>query len=111
MDVLEQVQRKGAGTVEKLAVLRLKVQKFAAFDPGKQRLQPFDRGGGQHAFVAQRIASLARMSLQFRGGVSKQRGQRPQRAFHLGASPVRSEARRVGKECVSTCRFRWFPYP
>src|SRR3546814_15869635 len=47
MDVLEQVQRKGAGTVEKLAVLRLKVQKFAAFDPGKQRLQPFDRGGGQ----------------------------------------------------------------
>src|SRR3546814_8949146 len=88
MDVLEQVQRKGAGTVEKLAVLRLKVQKFAAFDPGKQRLQPFDRGGGQHAFVAQRIANLARMSLQFRGGVSKQRGQRPQREFHLGASHV-----------------------
>src|SRR3546814_14914332 len=22
----------------------------------------------------------------------------------------RSEERRVGKECVSTCRFRWFPY-
>src|SRR3546814_85942 len=88
MDVLEQVQRKGAGTVEKLAVLRLKVQKFAAFDPGKQRLQPFDRGGGQHAFVAQRIANLACMSLQFRGGVSKQRGQRPQREFHLGASHV-----------------------
>src|SRR3546814_11900447 len=22
----------------------------------------------------------------------------------------RSEARRVGKECVSTCRFRWSPY-
>src|SRR3546814_4251308 len=42
----------------------------------------------QHAFVAQRIANLARMSLQFRGGVSKQRGQRPQREFHLGASHV-----------------------
>src|SRR3546814_10939404 len=27
------------------------------------------------------------------------------------AAPVgRSEERRVGKECVSTCRFRWSPY-
>src|SRR3546814_11325428 len=24
---------------------------------------------------------------------------------------VRSEERRVGKECVSTCRYRWVPYP
>src|SRR3546814_14295119 len=23
----------------------------------------------------------------------------------------RSEERRVGKECVSTCRYRWWPYP
>src|SRR3546814_13142333 len=34
----------------------------------------------------------------------------------MGLSPVverdlsRSEARRVGKECVSTCRSRWSPY-
>src|SRR3546814_9397199 len=27
-----------------------------------------------------------------------------------GAIPVRSEERRVGKECVSTCRSRWSPY-
>src|SRR3546814_15943240 len=26
-------------------------------------------------------------------------------------NPVRSEERRVGKECVSTCRSRWSPYP
>src|SRR3546814_9489734 len=26
-------------------------------------------------------------------------------------SPSRSEERRVGKECVSTCRSRWPPYP
>src|SRR3546814_3719137 len=26
------------------------------------------------------------------------------------AIPVRSEERRVGKECVSTCRSRWSPY-
>src|SRR3546814_11669454 len=25
-------------------------------------------------------------------------------------SSARSEERRVGKECVSTCRFRWSPY-
>src|SRR3546814_15639414 len=34
-------------------------------------------------------------------------------AAHLGR-PVeqdRSEERRVGKECVSTCRSRWAPYP
>src|SRR3546814_12912455 len=24
--------------------------------------------------------------------------------------PLRSEERRVGKECVSTCRYRWSPY-
>src|SRR3546814_13831265 len=24
---------------------------------------------------------------------------------------ARSEERRVGKECVSTCRYRWTPYP
>src|SRR3546814_19937573 len=27
-----------------------------------------------------------------------------------GAGPRRSEERRVGKECVSTCRYRWWPY-
>src|SRR3546814_11054001 len=28
----------------------------------------------------------------------------------FGAEPARSEERRVGKECVSTCRSRWSPY-
>src|SRR3546814_8152690 len=33
------------------------------------------------------------------------------RRLGIGLSPaVRSEERRVGKECVSTCRFRWAPY-
>src|SRR3546814_1170603 len=32
--------------------------------------------------------------------------------FHVPVSPFhsRSEERRVGKECVSTCRSRWSPY-
>src|SRR3546814_18560277 len=29
---------------------------------------------------------------------------------HLWIVPNRSEERRVGKECVSTCRSRWSPY-
>src|SRR3546814_17041085 len=29
----------------------------------------------------------------------------------LWESSARSEERRVGQECVSTCRFRWGPYP
>src|SRR3546814_12648708 len=31
-------------------------------------------------------------------------------AVQLGAFDDRSEERRVGKECVSTCRSRWSPY-
>src|SRR3546814_12326952 len=30
--------------------------------------------------------------------------------FSTVISSLRSEARRVGKECVSTCRSRWSPY-
>src|SRR3546814_13329640 len=29
---------------------------------------------------------------------------------HTGPEAMRSEERRVGKECVSTCRYRWSPY-
>src|SRR3546814_5508031 len=40
-----------------------------------------------------------------RGGASARRGLRP-----CGADQFRrSEERRVGKECVSTCRSRWSP--
>src|SRR3546814_14501468 len=31
-------------------------------------------------------------------------------AARIGAHEIRSEERRVGKECVSTCRSRWSPY-
>src|SRR3546814_17293593 len=30
--------------------------------------------------------------------------------FDAKYNPGRSEERRVGKECVSTCRSRWWPY-
>src|SRR3546814_14504013 len=41
-----------------------------------------------------------------RGGHAAQTTGRP---LPLGC-PVRSEERRVGNECVSTCRSRWSPY-
>src|SRR3546814_8656274 len=33
-----------------------------------------------------------------------------QHGVALGGDAVRSEERRVGNECVSTCRSRWSPY-
>src|SRR3546814_13530964 len=37
-------------------------------------------------------------------------GRIPQISVVLGPAAGRSEERRVGKECVSTCRSRWSPY-
>src|SRR3546814_15483738 len=37
-------------------------------------------------------------------------GTQRQRFRNRGSRLVRSEERRVGKECVSTCRSRWSPY-
>src|SRR3546814_11055627 len=34
----------------------------------------------------------------------------PDPVIELSVEPKRSEARRVGKECVSTCRSGWQPY-
>src|SRR3546814_9908086 len=36
--------------------------------------------------------------------------EHPAELLRLGAVDQRSEERRVGKECVSTCRSRWSPY-
>src|SRR3546814_12586730 len=52
------------------------------------------------------MAGLQRMSSISAAGASTITLQ-----FTLGvALDVRSEERRVGKECVSTCRSRWSPY-
>src|SRR3546814_18081245 len=46
------------------------------------------------------------------GSVPDGVGRVPRTAPGTGrrAAPARSEERRVGKECVSTCRSRWSPY-
>src|SRR3546814_16767933 len=47
------------------------------------------------------------------GAFRADRGERHRGAARRcrGARPPRSEERRVGKECVSTCRSRWSPSP
>src|SRR3546814_18778212 len=40
----------------------------------------------------------------------RQRGSAVPHVPLLAGQTVRSEERRVGKECVSTCRSRWSPY-
>src|SRR3546814_13738314 len=44
-------------------------------------------------------------------GVARENGvEITELSTHLQGQLVRSEERRVGKECVSTCRSRWSPY-
>src|SRR3546814_15069730 len=44
-------------------------------------------------------------------GIERSAHQRGVVWRRLDVDPYRSEERRVGKECVSTCRSRWSPYP
>src|SRR3546814_5054487 len=57
--------------------------------------------GGQYNFVAKAIALMVAQPSMIKRPVVEQGG-----ALLVG----RSEERRVGKECVSTCRSRWSPY-
>src|SRR3546814_12987594 len=54
-------------------------------------------------------------SLTFQGGTSLRLCHRAPRLSEdldfAGGIDFRSEQRRVGKECVSTCRPRWSPHP
>src|SRR3546814_20378496 len=53
-----------------------------------------------------------RVALMAEGGTGDavQRGQELRRMFLGRAIEPRSEERRVGNECVSTCRSRWSPH-
>src|SRR3546814_13226874 len=64
------------------------------------------------AIVARRevIGRAARVGDALAGNDAGWIGGHPIVAEHLCGLPGRSEERRVGKECVSTCRSRWSPY-
>src|SRR3546814_12467536 len=54
-----------------------------------------------------RVPGAGRMVI---GGGGVQRYSSPGSNFVADGQQGRSEERRVGKECVSTCRSRWSPY-
>src|SRR3546814_5824722 len=56
-----------------------------------------------------RVRRRVRGRLRFLSG-SPRDGRGPTRHDAQAHAPARSEERRVGKECVSTCRSRWSPY-
>src|SRR3546814_17692414 len=69
----------------------------------------FDGRGGPSWALAGAIATSAAASA---GNMSRaKRGvERITGRLLAGTGPHRSEERRVGTECVSTCRSRWSPY-
>src|SRR3546814_3168434 len=56
--------------------------------------------------VLRTLAVLGQAQRAGSGYILTSRGSRAEAAI-----PGRSEERRVGKECVSTCRSRWAPFP
>src|SRR3546814_9014094 len=54
--------------------------------------------------------TLVFVEVRFRRNASWSRRRGPSSTC-TAALPMRSEERRVGKECVRTCRSRWSPYP
>src|SRR3546814_14350594 len=65
-----------------------------------------DRFRDAGAFASASESTLQRSQETLAGlGIDAAQAQRLQRL-----AGARSEARRVGKECVSTCRSRWSPY-
>src|SRR3546814_8889633 len=68
--------------------------------------RPFGARGTAHALQLPDWRTRAAADLPARtAGVPRGYGG----VGRLGATPPRSEERRVGKECVSTCRSRWSP--
>src|SRR3546814_12480047 len=84
------------------AVLR-RVQQHLAVPPAELHVREDDRlGRGIVPFVARRFLIVPDIS----AGIDIHRDDRGQEEIVAAA---RSEERRVGKECVSTCRSRWSP--
>src|SRR3546814_18665799 len=82
-------------------------------------LTPFDeavmdRLGKQFGFARDVVRSLARLVIMIVIGTNASHVLRDRRSAGMESRyPLldpRSEERRVGKECVSTCRSRWSPY-
>src|SRR3546814_11281155 len=56
------------------------------------------------------ITNMIGASVEHPGRVIAAMAADPEIMKRSGGEYIRSEERRVGKECVSTCRSRWSPY-
>src|SRR3546814_14246640 len=102
----------------------------SALRPGYQKLLEDARGGAFDVVVAEALDRLSRdqedvaalyKRLNFAGVTIVTLAEGEISELHVGLKGTmnalflkdlaqRSEERRVGKECVSTCRSRWSPY-
>src|SRR3546814_19752803 len=64
-----------------------------------------------HLLVQNLLYDISQIAIPF-DNVDEELLKKPQRwqPGDVGRFMVRSEERRVGKECVSTCRYVWSPY-
>src|SRR3546814_7029842 len=74
-------------------------------------LSTFDEPATRHVQVAEMVLEKAKRLVEHKKDVVILLDSitRLARAYNT-VVPARSEERRVGKECVSTCRSRWSPY-
>src|SRR3546814_3926684 len=68
-------------------------------------ISAFDADG-----VAAVVVDLDEVAFQGRAGVAPAAVHLADHYLRVRGANARSEERRVGKECVSTCRSRWSPY-
>src|SRR3546814_17453643 len=77
--------------------------------------ESFDHGPGETIQLGRRSFKVQTFCLAWQGGgapkdVEPYLAMVEEAGFELSQDALRSEERRVGKECVSTCRSRWSPY-
>src|SRR3546814_21039966 len=92
----------------------------ALFSGTKQRVLGILYGQPDRSFYANELIGLAvsgsgavqrELATLASSGLVPVKSVGNQKHYHANPeSPIRSEDRRVGKECVSTCRSRWSPY-
>src|SRR3546814_1838263 len=68
-----------------------------------------DDEGKVHLFVARWPGRTVEPGWRSDSEIAHYVGDRPEGPFTFSDVAIRSEERRVGKECVSTCRSRWSP--